>query len=220
MPSTRLKPRQKPRMPLPYWMLLVILLLTIIAGGAWSYAGFRQKRELAAENARFAAAEQEVAQLTKDIVAATGPPLKVVTDKSCFLRSVKFEKQPISCSVTSDLFYEVDSIEKANKLQEISKRTTNRIWAFQATDINKSDHYNQVLIEPVQKSQINSSNYDHIVLSFASKTSHMKCSLVSYLYSPESSPFDEFQVNSNENFIYYTSPSCNDDSKTIRYGVR
>ncbi len=214
MPSSA---RYKPTL---FRWLVVLLILLFLVVGAWLAAELRQRRELESEAIRFARAEQDITELTQEIIKVAGEPLKSETDKSCFLRSVKYEEQPISCSVTGDLFYGVDDEAEATRIHQATKRVLDARWTLKSISASDEKGRSNIFALPEPAQSENESNYRQIKLMYVNRDTDMSCGVASALYASEKPPFEEFKIDTVKKYLINIGLRCNDDSSAIRYEVK
>ncbi|HSH56127.1 MAG TPA: hypothetical protein VK983_04890 [Candidatus Limnocylindrales bacterium] len=199
----------------------LILLVLLLAGvGLVIYSKYQAQQALLQENARFADAEREIPQLADRIVAAAGQPLKRNDDKSCFLRSVKFEKQPISCTVMSDLYYGVDSLEEAQKLHELAKANVPATWTYFSNEVYRSSPL-QEKFEPIDLDErTGTPEYDQIVHHYTKNEKAMRCGLTVFFYHVSTPPYENMVSMGTKPYVANTVVSCDMSSTKTHYPIR
>ncbi len=208
------------RFPIRYRVLLILLVLFVGGAMAWLVSSIQQNRARAAEDIRFMQAEQDIDRLTKEIIAATGRPLKSNIDKSCFLRSVKFEKQPISCSVTSDLFYGVNDEKEATKIHKQALSVLDREWtqrSVESTADGKDPHSFKL---PAMSNPPNKYDYEQVNIEYMNDKAQMECRLVSAFYFTNNPPYDSYGLNTIRSYATRIGVVCTDNASSLRYRER
>lgn len=121
--------------------------------------------------------------------------------------------------MTTDLFYEVDSDTEATRLHKTAKRVLDDKWKLLNIAASNNSGMHDELILP-KNTHLTDKDHEQINLKYTAPSFNMPCQLVSLIYSANNPPFEGIQIQSSKPHILNAGIICNDDSKTIRYGVR
>jgi len=111
----------RPAKPISSTAILFILLAIVFAAGAIFFLNHRaqanrqqaQEATLAADKARFAQVETDMAKTYAAIIASTGKPDVEKQFKNCSYIELKFEKGPLVCSVSYNFTFGADAQQAA-----------------------------------------------------------------------------------------------------------
>lgn len=180
---------------------------------------YQTKQAIKEDKRRFAQAEQDVQKVTANIIAATGEPYKKEYSESCFLRSVKFEEQPISCSVDTEIYYSVDDADSAENLFNNISQKIQRAWILkegaQTSDARNPPFFRMVDLSSYQPTK----DYQQIFEVYLDNTTSMTCR-VTYVYYYGSAAPDESYLTKESDYLLNVSIGCSGDAKITHYPVR
>lgn len=121
-PPTATVPHRKP------WLLIIFASLVVLVVGFLFGWQWYQGNLVAADKARFAQAERDIDDLSRQIVAATGQPAKVETEKYCSRPNIKFEEGPLSCDIHWYGYYEIGDAAQATTLYKQAREVFTKKW--------------------------------------------------------------------------------------------
>lgn len=111
-----------PRQHYSYLPLIIVAALLIVVTSALVAWKIYHNHQVATDKARFAQAERDISDLSRQIVAAAGQPAKTESDKYCSRPNLKLDKGPLSCDVMEIYYFSVnDASEGTQKLTDITK---------------------------------------------------------------------------------------------------
>jgi len=204
--------------PKRHWLLLVFGL--VILGGLTVFFGLqiRTDRTIAADKARFAQAEKDIYDISAEIVATVGEPVKVTKDKSCSRPNLKFEDGPLSCAVSIISYHGIDSVSEAtNRFKDISSTIQNG-WTLSETEVsnnisgNRKYEFEELVLdyEPLRDSQQIFEKYDSHIKS-------MRCVSSYNLYPSGLPPYGNYFKNTNTTLALAHSIGCSGSSSRSIY---
>jgi len=98
-----------------YKPLIVLGILVLLAVGSLAAWTIYQGQQVAADKARFAQAERDIDDLSKQVVASVGAPVKTDRTKECSKPNLELETTGPYCDIEYQLYFSTTGAEEANQ---------------------------------------------------------------------------------------------------------
>lgn len=207
-----------------HWIISTFIFITILLVSAvaalWYWNKVAHQQELADERIRFFQAEKDVDRITEAVTAAAGRPLKAERDKSCFLRSSKELKQPISCSIFSNMYYEVASDTQATDLYRKVKAATDNEFTFLQYRTDNLETTEQAFRAENISHTTASNGSEQIIIEGKGRESGMDCSMNYRMYETANPPIAQSPVASSSEYMLEVGFTCDADAELTYYPVK
>ena len=205
-----------PRQHYSYLPLIIVAALLIVVTSALVAWKIYHNHQVAADKARFAQAERDISDLSRQIVAAAGQPAKTESDKYCSRPNLKLDKGPLSCDVEWVGFYPVATPEAATALFNSAKATSSSKWrpmTFRSLDNASDTTFDAIAPDTGQKD-----NYLRII--GRTRVNDMECSQLGLFYRSDELPFDGYLADSSSEYVLALVLSCGDYAKIQHYPMK
>ena len=192
------------------------MLLAVGSLAAWT---IYQGQQVAADKARFAQAERDIDDLSKQVVASVGAPVKTDSEKYCSRPNTELNDGPLSCSVYWNGYYEVDSALSATQI--FVKITSLLKVQAQLSDLKSSNNLNSTenFKELEQNNYLHLRDYQRIYGKIVLKNS-MDCNAANVLYKATEPPYSDFYRESTSKYLLAIHIGCDGYAKTEHYPMK
>ncbi len=199
--------RSKWLAPVSLFAIVLLLVGATIAGFAVQHT-----RALNADKHKFVQAETDISALTQAIVAKTGQPLKVNTNKFCSRPSVEFGKGPLSCDVETLLFYGADSVSTAIRVYEQVSTSAQKKWQQTGVQYSNNLSSNQTFGAINKDTYIYNKDYQRIAEDYRERNAELPCNIIYTFYEASYPPSNDYIQSTNSAFILMVRIYCSDAS--------
>lgn len=156
--------------------LAAYLAVAVVILGVATYIFLIQR-----EKTQFAQAEKEIDALYAQVVEKVGKPDQERKEKTCDRPNLKFEKGPLSCSVSKSLLFENKDFKQSNEFME-------KI----STLGNEQLRIGSVASQGLNFTEVPRRNYDQVFFQNFSSETNLSCGF-SFVYPAKEQ--DEFNTN-------------------------
>lgn len=201
-PTDRRKICGIPRKVFP---LLILLILALAIGGTLYGLRVKHDHAIAADKARFAQAEKEVAELSRSIISTVGEPLKTTHKNFCSRPNLKFEKGPLSCDVDSTLFYKVVNEGGANEIYKQVSTVVTQKWS-EIASVNTKQATSFTSLNPAD----DTSKYQQILKKYETNDFSYGCRVNYVLYQGSKPPYLNYPLSETSEYVLAVKTGCGD----------